>query len=509
MKPFDSSAASRAPAHAPMPQFPLRAQELAVGGRALSRLAAQVGQTPFYAYDRALLRERVASCAPRCRQPVKLHYAMKANPMPALVGFMAGLVDGIDVASAGELKVALDAGADPARDQLRRPGKRESELRQAVAAGVLVNVESMRELRLLAPISAGTGPAGARGGARQPRLRAQGLGHEDGRRAQAVRCRCGAGARAAGGDRAAGLRSRASTSLPARRTCAPSRSARRRTRATNWRCGWPRRHLRRCAFSTWAAASASRTFPGEQRLDLAPIGDNLAALAARAARRAARGRHRDRAGPLLGRRGGRVRHAHRRPQGLARPGLPGHRRRPEPPPVGLGQLRPGDPQELPGHHRQQGRVGEREVASVVGPLCTPLDLLADRMELPWPAWAIWWWSSSRVPMAPAPARRPFWGIRPCAEVLVFVPADAGVGDRHAGRSDTPGFRSCRPSCRWLSTITPMMRARRRPAARPHRPPTSICRRCCLAELACEQSTITCSPGRPCAAVHRRRRRAAS
>ncbi|MCK7493616.1 MAG: hypothetical protein MZW92_21475 [Comamonadaceae bacterium] len=51
---------------------------------------------------------------------VKLHYAMKANPMPALVGFMAGLVDGIDVASAGELKVALDAGADAARDQLRR-----------------------------------------------------------------------------------------------------------------------------------------------------------------------------------------------------------------------------------------------------------------------------------------------------------------------------------------------------------------------------------------------------
>ena len=81
---------------------------------------------------------------------IKLHYAMKANPMPALVGFMAGLVDGIDVASAGELKVALDAGADPREISFAGPGKREAELRQAVAAGMLVNVESMREVELLA-----------------------------------------------------------------------------------------------------------------------------------------------------------------------------------------------------------------------------------------------------------------------------------------------------------------------------------------------------------------------
>jgi diaminopimelate decarboxylase len=54
---------------------------------------------------------------------VKLHYAMKANPMPAVVGWMAQRVDGIDVASAGELKVALDAGANPDRDQLCRTWK--------------------------------------------------------------------------------------------------------------------------------------------------------------------------------------------------------------------------------------------------------------------------------------------------------------------------------------------------------------------------------------------------
>ena len=49
-----------------------------------------------------------------------IFYAVKANPMPALVGQMARLVDGIDVASAGELQVALDAGLGPVTEVHRR-----------------------------------------------------------------------------------------------------------------------------------------------------------------------------------------------------------------------------------------------------------------------------------------------------------------------------------------------------------------------------------------------------
>ncbi len=73
--------------------------------------------------------------------------------MPALVGLMAGWVDGIDVASVGEMAVALDAGAAPRDISFAGPGKRDTELRQAVAAGVLINVESARELPLLAQAS--------------------------------------------------------------------------------------------------------------------------------------------------------------------------------------------------------------------------------------------------------------------------------------------------------------------------------------------------------------------
>jgi diaminopimelate decarboxylase len=136
-----------------MDQFAATGNQLLIGGMPLSRLAERIGQTPFYAYDRGLLQARVADLRAALPDSVKLHFAMKANPMPAVVGFMAGLVDGIDVASAGELKIALDTGADPQEISFAGPGKRVSELRQAVAAGVLINIESFREIDILAGIA--------------------------------------------------------------------------------------------------------------------------------------------------------------------------------------------------------------------------------------------------------------------------------------------------------------------------------------------------------------------
>lgn len=145
------------PAHAPMTQFPSENGELMIGGIPLTRLAARVGQTPFYAYDRQLLTQRVAALRSALPETLKIHYAMKANPMPALVAHMARLVDGIDVASGGELKVALDNGAKPAEISFAGPGKSVEDLRRAVAAGILINIESFREVTELSRISGETG----------------------------------------------------------------------------------------------------------------------------------------------------------------------------------------------------------------------------------------------------------------------------------------------------------------------------------------------------------------
>ena len=139
-------------AHAPHALLRAQGGELVLNGWPLSRVAQRVGRTPFYAIDRSALSQRVAQLRAALPPALHLHYAVKANPMPAVVHHLAGRVDGLDIASGGELQLALDAGMDPQHISFAGPGKRRDELQQAVASGVLLHVESMGELQALAEV---------------------------------------------------------------------------------------------------------------------------------------------------------------------------------------------------------------------------------------------------------------------------------------------------------------------------------------------------------------------
>lgn len=126
---------------------------LQIGEQSLTRLVDRVGQTPFFAYDRQLLDERIALLRRELPDRVHLHYAIKANPMPAVVQHLKPLVDGFDVASAKEMQVALDSGMSAANIAFAGPGKAAAELGRAVAAGVLIEIESEGELQRLANVA--------------------------------------------------------------------------------------------------------------------------------------------------------------------------------------------------------------------------------------------------------------------------------------------------------------------------------------------------------------------
>lgn len=126
--------------------FPRVDGVLTVGGVPVDRLAARVGGTPFFAYDRDLLSRRVAEVRRALPARIALSYAVKANPMAAVLHHMSGEVDGFDVASAGELQLALDTTMPADRISFAGPGKTTDELTQAVAAGVTVELESAGEL---------------------------------------------------------------------------------------------------------------------------------------------------------------------------------------------------------------------------------------------------------------------------------------------------------------------------------------------------------------------------
>ncbi len=127
------------------------------GGRKVTDIAEDLGSTPFYAYARDRMERRVEELREALPAELKLHYAMKANPMPEVVAHMVGLVDGLDVASAGELEVAMGTGVDPADVSFAGPGKQDFELRAAIEAGITVNMESEGEMRRLAQLAESLG----------------------------------------------------------------------------------------------------------------------------------------------------------------------------------------------------------------------------------------------------------------------------------------------------------------------------------------------------------------
>jgi diaminopimelate decarboxylase len=372
----------RLPEHAAKRLFTRADGELLVGGIPLSRLAARVGETPFYAYDRSALSRRVGDLRAALPQAVKLHYAMKANPMPALVAFMARLVDGIDVASAGELMVALDAGTDPGEISFAGPGKRDSELSRAVAAGVLVNLESRREIPLLAAASQRLGVPARVAVRVNPDFELKGSGMKmgggpkqfgvDTEQVPAVlREIAQAGLAFEGFHLFAG-----SQNLKAESICEAQQKSFELALRLAADAPAPLRTL------NLGGGFGIPYFPGEMPLDLAPIGAKLAELVARASRELPEasivielGRY------LVGEAGIYVMRVIDRKESRGQVflvtdgGLHQHL-------AASGNFGQVIRKNYPLETAFEPAGGATETVNVVGPLCTPLDILGDRVALP-------------------------------------------------------------------------------------------------------------------------------
>ncbi|HWK68764.1 MAG TPA: pyridoxal-dependent decarboxylase, exosortase A system-associated [Rhizobiaceae bacterium] len=131
--------------HPTIAMFDLNGPQLMVGGLPVGQLAERAGSTPFFVYDRQLITARVETLRSVLPSGIRLSYAVKANPMPAVVQHLAGLVDAFDVASAFEMKTALDTPMRASDVSFAGPGKTAAELAQAIAAGVTIEMESANE----------------------------------------------------------------------------------------------------------------------------------------------------------------------------------------------------------------------------------------------------------------------------------------------------------------------------------------------------------------------------
>lgn len=132
--------------HSALAQLKLDRNRLCIGSVPIDELVRRAGQTPFYVYDRQAMSERVAQLRSQMPPAIRLHYAVKANPMPAVVQHLARQVDGLDVASLGELQIALDTGIHPHTISLAGPGKSDQELAASIASQIVINMESTGEM---------------------------------------------------------------------------------------------------------------------------------------------------------------------------------------------------------------------------------------------------------------------------------------------------------------------------------------------------------------------------
>ena len=369
------------PTHARLNHWKVADNCLQVNGVSLTRLAARVGRTPFFAYDRSLLSDRVALLRRHIPAEIHLHYAMKANPMPAVVQFMARLVNGLDVASGNELRVALDSGMRPELISFAGPGKSEWELTSAIAAGITINLESPHEMETAAKLGRSLGI--------EPRV--------------AVRVNPdyelkSSGMKMGGGPKQFGVDAEAVPDLLARMKMLPLEfqgfhiySGSQNLRAESIQEAQEKTLELAYRLAEFAPASVRSLnigggfgipyFPGETPLDIAAVGDNLRRVLPEAKRRLPDaqlvielGRH------LVGEAGIYVskvvdRKISRGQVFLVTNGGLHHQLAAS---GNFGQvIRKNYPVAI---GNKMGST-ETEVASVVGPLCTPLDLLGDKMEL--------------------------------------------------------------------------------------------------------------------------------
>jgi diaminopimelate decarboxylase len=352
---------------------------LQIGGRPLTALAQEIGRTPFYAYDKKLLSERVALLRQHLPPEVHLHYAIKANPMPAVVQHLAKLTNGLDVASAREMQIALEIGTEPARISFAGPGKTDDELKQAIAAGIVINMESEREMLVIARLAGKQKPKVAVRVNPDFELKSSGMKMGGGAKQFGVDC-----------ERIPDMLARikelsldfhgfhifsGSQVLKAPAIAEAQEKTIALALSLAEHAPAPVRLL------NIGGGFGIPYFPGDQPLDIAAVGNNLAWLMPQVKRRLPEaqvvielGRY------LVGEAGIYVcrvidRKISRGQVFLVTDGGLHHHLAAS---GNFGQVIRKNYPVVVGN-KVQG--GEREIASVVGPLCTPLDLLADKMEL--------------------------------------------------------------------------------------------------------------------------------
>ncbi len=132
--------------------FSVKDSALLIGGLSVTHLAEHFG-TPLYVYDAEIQRRQLRDLREALGEGWEVYYSVKANPAQAVLRVFLAEGCGLEVASAGEFQQAIAAGCNGTRVLFAGPGKHPDELLYTVQRGIgEIHVESLTEIERLAKI---------------------------------------------------------------------------------------------------------------------------------------------------------------------------------------------------------------------------------------------------------------------------------------------------------------------------------------------------------------------
>ena len=130
---------------------------LSIAGIPVDDLARIYG-TPFFAYDADIMRANYKRLTKAVHGFAEVYYSIKCNPRAEVAAVFHEQGAGLEIASIGEFRSARKARCEPSRIIFAGPGKSPEELSEAITAGIgEIHLESFEEIEHVAAIAATTG----------------------------------------------------------------------------------------------------------------------------------------------------------------------------------------------------------------------------------------------------------------------------------------------------------------------------------------------------------------
>lgn len=135
--------------YSPLNNFETRDNVLSISGQSITELIRSGIKPPCFIYSKQVIDKKIRLLRDTLPSSIKIHYSIKANPYPELVSYIKDHVDGLEVSSLAEMQTALATGMDSQSICLTGPGKSYEELEIAIKNKIVISAESSLELHRL------------------------------------------------------------------------------------------------------------------------------------------------------------------------------------------------------------------------------------------------------------------------------------------------------------------------------------------------------------------------